>query len=117
MSAPTLAGLLEDIPPSLLDQQCSDVYLAEVSRQLTNLELLSHYLGISLGEDSVMESRRYYNEQKRELLYKWKVKLAHAATYRALIAAIHKCGYDDLAYNACELLRQDLQSELYICAN
>ena len=107
MSAPTLAGILEDIPPSLLDQQCSDVYLAEVSRQLTKWKLLSPYLGISRSEEnSITESFRDYDEQKQELLYKWKENKASAATYRALIGAIHKSGNNDLAYNACELLSQ-----------
>ena len=107
MSAPTLASLLEDIPPSLLDQQCPDVYLADVSRQLTKWKLLSPYLGISRSEQhSITESFRDYNEQKQELLYKWKENQASDATYRALIGAIHKSGNNDLAYNACELLRQ-----------
>ena len=107
MSAPTLASLLEDIPPSLLDQQCPDVYLADVSRQLTKWKLLSPYLGISRSEQhSITESFRDYDEQKQELLYKWKENHASAATYRALIGAIHKSGNNDLAYNACELLRQ-----------
>ena len=53
-----------------------------------------------------MESCRDYDEQKQRLLYKWKENQASAATYRALICAIHESGNIDLAHNACELLRQ-----------
>ena len=107
MSAHSIDDLLKDIPPSLLDQQCSDIYLAKVSRQLINWKLLSPFLRISAGEQhSIMESCRDYDEQKQRLLYKWKENQASAATHCALIGAIHESGNNDLAHNACELLRQ-----------
>ena len=107
MSAHSIDDLVKDIPPSLLDQQCSDIYLAKVSRQLTNWKLLSPFLRISAGEQhSITESCHDYDEQKQRLLYKWKENQASAATYRALIGAIHEFGNNDLAHTACELLRQ-----------
>ena len=107
MSAPTLDELVKDIPPALLNQQCSNRHLAEVSRELVNLKLLAPYLDMSGGEvHSIQESAHNYDEQKQELLFKWKEKCSKSATYRALIEAIHSSRNVDLAHFACQLLQQ-----------
>ena len=107
-STPTLDDLLKDIPPSLLDQQCSDVCLTEISRRITKWQLLRPYLKLTPAhEDTILQTYHYSGElQKQKLLEKWREIFSTKATYRVLIEAIFDSGNADVAHDACELLRQ-----------
>ena len=106
MSTPSFEDLTKDIPPRLLDRECTKRFLADVSKKLRNWRLLSPYLDCftDAEEHSISESFREYDEQKQALLFKWKEKCSTSATYRALIKAICDSGDVDLAEYACELV-------------
>ena len=90
MTAPSIDELLKDIPPAHLARQCSDKYLADVSKQITNWRLLAPYMDISESErHSIQESCRSYEEQKQEMLFKWKQKCSEKATVHALLETIY----------------------------
>ena len=98
---------MKDIPPGILHQQCSDRYLADVSKRLKILKLLSPYLDITPAEEySISKSASDYDEQKLALLFKWKEKKSISATCHALLKAIYSSDNVDLAHYACELLLQ-----------
>ena len=106
MSAKGLEDLIKDIPPNLLNQECSRRYLASLSKRLKNWKLLSPSLDMTeVEEHSISESSRDYDEQKQSLLFKWKEKVQTSSTYRVLIKAIY-CSEDiNLAEHACQLLQ------------
>ena len=106
MSTPTFEDLTKDIPPRLLDRECTKRFLADVSKKLRNWTLLSPYLDCftDAEEHSISESSRDYDEQKQSLLFRWKAMRSTSATYRALIKAICESKNVDLAEYACELL-------------
>ena len=107
MSAPTLDDLLKDIPDSLLDEPCSDVYLTKVSEDLKHLELLRPYLELDEGEeDNIRKTYPSYEVQNQKLLLKWKETFSLSATYRNLVTAIFNSGKVDLAHRACQLIPQ-----------
>ena len=106
MSTPTFEDLTKDIPPRLLDRECTKRFLADVSKKLRNWRLLSPYLNCitDAEEHSISESSRDYDEQKQSLLFRWKAMRSTSATYRALIKAISDSSNVNLAEYACELL-------------
>ena len=106
MSTPTFEDLTKDIPPTLLDRECTKRFLADLSKRLRNWRLLSPYLDCftDAEEHSISESSRDYDEQKQSLLFRWKAMRSTSATYRALIKAISDSSNVDLAEYACELL-------------
>ena len=109
MAAPSIDDLLKDIPPAHLAQQCSDKYLADVSKKITNWKLLAPYMDIRRSEvHSIEESYRSYDEQKQEMLFKWKQNCAKKATVCALLEGIYSSHNIDLVESARELLQQHL---------
>ena len=103
--------------PTVLNQECTNKYLAKVSRKLKNWKLLSPYLDITNAEvHSISESSHDYDEQKLSLLLKWKEKLGRSATYHALIKAIWDSGNVDLAEFACKLAKDTDQTVNSACA-
>ena len=97
-----------------MDQQCTQRYLAEVSKHLRNWELLGPYLLELTPAEQETIARNHpgnYEVQKQKLLEKWRAKYGPQATHRVLIAAILKMGNVNLAHEACEILRH-LSSEL-----
>ena len=117
MSVPYLDELKKDISPTFLDHECTNKYLAKVSRKLKNWKLLSPYLDITNAEvHSISESSHDYDEQKLSLLLKWKEKLGRAATYNTLIKAIWDSGNVDLADFARKLAKDTNQTENSACS-
>ena len=107
MSEQSLDELLKDIPPGTLDQECSNRFLADVARMITQWQTLAPYFDISRGEEqSIRESFRDYDKQKQEFLFKWKENNPGRATNRALLGAIYSSSAVDLAHNVCQLLQQ-----------
>ena len=101
-------SLLKDIPPETLDQECSNRFLADVARMITQWQMLAPYFDISRGEEqSIRESFRDYDKQKQEFLCKWKENNPGRATNRALLGAIYSSSAVDLAHNVCQLLQQN----------
>ena len=66
MSVPYSKELTKDISSTVLNQECTDKYLAKVSRKLKNWKLLSPYLDITNAEVHSIssESSHDYDEQK-----------------------------------------------------
>ena len=94
-----------------MDRQCTQRYLAEVSKHLRNWELLGPYLLELTPAEQETIARNHpgnYEVQKQKLLEKWKAKYGPQATHRVLIAAILKRGDADLAQKACEILSSEL---------
>ena len=95
----------KDIPPGILDLQCSDRYLADVAKKIVSWELLAPYFGIDRGEQySIKKSCTCYEEERQEMLFIWKKKTYWNATNGALIKAINSSGNVDLYDYACQLL-------------
>ena len=102
-----LDELLKDIPSEILDQQCSDRFLADVAGEIVAWQTLAPYFDISRGEKrSIRESCSTYDEEKQEFLFKWKEKNPGCATNRALLEAIHSSNAINLVHHACQLLQQ-----------
>ena len=118
MSVPYLKESTKDISPTVLNQECTNKYLANVSRKLKNWKLLSSYLEITNAEVHSIssESSHDYDEQKLSLLLKWKENLGRAATYHALIKAIWDSGNVDLTDFACNLAKDTDQKVNSACS-
>ena len=118
MSVPYLEELTKDISPTVLNQECTNKYLAKVSRKLKNWKLLSPYLDITNAEVHSIssESSHDYDEQKLSLLLKWKEKMGKSATYHALIKAIWDSGNVDLTDFACNLAKDTDQKVNSACS-
>ena len=102
-----LGELLKDIPSKILDQQCSDRFLADVAGEIVAWQTLAPYFDISRGEkQSIRESCSTYDEEKQEFLFKWKEKNPRCATNRALLEAIHSSNAINLVHHACQILQQ-----------
>ena len=101
-----LNELLGNVSQEILDQQCSDRYLADVAMKMVSWESLAPYIEIERQEEhSIRKSCSGYEEEKQEVLFKWKEKNPTGATHRALLEAIHSSGNMDLLHNACQLLQ------------
>ena len=101
-----LNELLGNVSQEILDQQCSDRYLADVAKKMVSWESLAPYIEIERPEQhSIRKSCSGYEEEKQEVLFKWKEKNPTGATHRALLEAIHSSGNVDLLHNACQLLQ------------
>ena len=118
MSVPYLKESTKDISPTVLNQECTNKYLANVSRKLKNWKLLSPYLNITNAEVHSIssESSHDYDEQKLSLLFKWKEKLGKSATCNTLIKAIWDSGYVNLAEFACKLAKDTDQKVNSACS-
>ena len=101
-----LNELLGNVSQEILDQQCSDRYLADVAKKMVSWESLAPYIEIERPEQhSIRKSCSGYEEEKQEVLFKWKEKNPTGATHRALLEAIHSSDNIDLLHNACQLLQ------------
>ena len=108
MATPSLNELCKDVPPAVLEQRCSDRFLADVAKRIVNWKLLVPYMNISPSErQSIMESFPHsYDEQKQDMLFKWKAKLSEGATNRALLEAFFSSDDINLVSITCNLLQQ-----------
>ena len=115
MSVPYSKEFTKDISPTVLNQKCTNKYLAKVSRKLKNWKLLSPYLDITNAEVHSISSHDY-DEQKLSLMLKWKENLGRAATHHALIKAIWDSGNVDLTDFACNLAKDTDQKVNSACS-
>ena len=107
MATPSLNELCKDVPPAVLEQRCSDRFLADVAKRIVDWKLLVPYMNISQSErHSIEESSRSYDVQKQDMLFKWKEKHSEVATNQALLDAFFSSGKTDLVSEACCLLQQ-----------
>ena len=100
----SISTFLRDIPPELLELECSDQNLAEIAKKIVQWEILAPYFGIEEGEKySLKKDCISYEEQKLNMLLKWKQKRGNA-TNQALLVALHSTGNVNLLHGACLLL-------------
>ena len=81
-----------------LDEKPTDIDCANYSRLINTWELLSPYLNITKPEEIALKKDSYdYNQQKREVLFKWRGKNGRRATRRVLAQACRDAGEVALA--------------------
>ena len=81
-----------------LDEKPTDLDFANYSRLINTWELLSPYLNITKPEEVALKRDFYdYNQQKMEVLFKWRRKNGSRATRRVLARACRDAGEVALA--------------------
>ena len=81
-----------------LDEKPTDIDCANYSRFINTWELLSPYLNITKPEEIDLKKDSYdYNQQKMEVLFKWREKNGSRATRRVLAQACRDAGEVALA--------------------
>ena len=81
-----------------LDEKPTDLDFANYSRLINTWELLSPYLNITKPEEVALKRDSYdYNQQKMEVLFKWRRKNGSRATRRVLARACRDAGEVALA--------------------
>ena len=81
-----------------LDEKPTDLDFANYSRLINTWELLSPYLNITKPEEVALKRDYYdYNQQKMEMLFKWRRKNGSRATRRVLAQACRDAGEVALA--------------------
>jgi len=84
-----LTGLLESVPTSRLEGECSDLFLQQLAPHMRDWRNLAPHFGI--GEFEVEKLAHHYqhlSEQRYRALQHWKWINPETATYRALIACL-----------------------------
>ena len=81
-----------------LDEKPTDLDFANYSKLINTWELLSPYLNITKPEEVALKRDFYdYNQQKMEVLFKWRRKNGSRATRRVLAQACRDAGEVALA--------------------
>ena len=113
MDPPTLAEVLckVGISPALLDQECSDAYLASIS-QFLDWRGTGPHLGLSAVDIGDIDCKRTEPEKRVETLQKWKRKFGFKANFRMLAETLLKNGNADHAEKVCQLLKQQDEGTL-----
>ena len=96
-----------DISAELLDTPVSDQDVANIANKyLTKWEDLSPFQGLTQqDETNICNTYRYYSDQKRQALRKWREIKGDAATYRALITAAEEIPNLQLVHKVKAMLR------------
>ena len=90
-----------------LDEEISEIYIEEIAaKYISTWEGLTPHLGLyRVQEEAIRRSHPGdYVQQKRSLLYAWKLEKGCGATYRVLIDAAEKSRNQNLADNIRTLL-------------
>ena len=96
------AGIGVDV----LSKRCSETVLLNVARLCVDWKLIGKYLKLTDAETAAVDGDSRTVEEKRiAMLQKWKEKLAHKATYGALIKAILAAGKASCAVDAAKIIR------------
>ena len=84
MAAPeSLEECLRAVSVEGLVQVCLDDHLLELSRELSEWQVVSPFLGLSETEEEEVEGRPV-KRQRIDILRKWKKKCGSGATYRCV---------------------------------
>ena len=94
--------LLESIP----DVLPSNIGLAEMSKKIRRWRLLAVYLKLDESEiQGIASNNSDFDEQKYEMLLKWKTSNGINATWKALAKACEAWGNHELIYRIAELCK------------
>ena len=86
-----------------LDNSCMDIKLTDIgvcaiAERIVRWEPLRPHLGLTeADEETIKSNNRRYEEQKKELLYKWRQVMGDDATPRNFVAAARDAGDKELA--------------------
>ena len=104
----TIEDLLQGVPVGLLEQQCSDQHLLEISKWLPHWRNVSAHLGLSdVDEEQISHNPGGLARQNYDMLRMWRARLVGMATYRTLAKAFHCIGRQDLVERLCDLVRTE----------
>ena len=100
------------IPRDLLDTPVTDQDIAIIARDhLVKWEELAPHLELTVQqEQSIRQTSREYEDQKRDVLRMWKRNEGNAATYHTLITAAETISNMQLADDVRALLKKQLQN-------
>ena len=105
------------LPSYLLDRQLSDKEIADITRKcLKTWEKLYPYLGLNEVDVEGIKRIPDYEEQRREVLLKWRKQKGSGATFRALIKAARDADNINLADNLEDMLRNQISGTMHICS-
>ena len=95
----TAKEIMDNIPPSLLDNPIEDIDLEMLAKDMTEWQELAPYLDLTPAEvrEIAEDYACYFRRQKYEALKKWKEKHGKEATYRGLISILCEQGKAGLA--------------------
>ena len=104
----TIEDLLQGVPVGLLEQQCSDQHLLEISRWFPHWRNVSAHLGLSdVDEEQISHNPGGLARQNYDMLRMWRARLVGMATYMTLANAFHCIGRQDLVERLCDLVRTE----------
>ena len=102
-----IEDLLQGVPVGLLEQQCSDQHLREISAWIPHWRNVSAHLGLSdVDEEQISHYPGGLARQNYDMLRKWKTRFFGMATYRTLANAFYSIGRQDLVDSLCNLVRK-----------
>ena len=106
MEPPTLDDIIKriGIPPTFLDQRCSDEHLNSISLFLDWSRVAPH-LGLKKTDIQDIESKKTEPEKRLETLQKWKMKYGSNATFKVLVLVLLRVECADHAERVCRLLQ------------
>ena len=93
----------------ILDQECSQKMLLNLSKHCVNWRLIGHHLELTEAHiAAVDEDNRTADEKRVGMLGRWKGKFAFKATYRVFVEALLACERTEDAVDACRTIAKGL---------
>ena len=96
-----------DLPAHILDQQCEDIPLAKIAKEMSDYETIYMYFGLKKIdlEDLAKRYPQHPLRQRQELLLEWREKHGRESTYGKLINCFKEAGRPDLVNTTCKILQ------------
>ena len=92
-----------NLEKSQLQEKCSENVLVAVASKMTRWRNMEPHLQLDQGVVDDIDKGSYDEEgKKRELLYRWRERYGHKATYEKLIRCLMNASRADLADVVCE---------------
>lgn len=98
------------VPPGIVDLQCTEDHLSELSRHVYDWESIIGFLGFESAR--TVEAKiwklhpRGLQDQTREMFLEWRTICGRRATYRKLIGVFVKLQKTTYAEKVCEIICQ-----------